>query len=114
MIILKGHPLLQVCTNEEQEVLDRGSKKSEKLRHQLMNVAGGSEILPNMSARMNKGYEKAAKHKDKLLEYDKTRLVLKQNNLSLVICVAISLSLGWRKDHLSPQTKVVLFLYPTV
>ncbi len=30
---------------------------------------------------------------------------LKQNNLSLVICVVISLSLGWRKDHLSPQGK---------
>ncbi len=50
--------------------------------------------------------------------------ILKQNNLSLVICVAISLSLGWRKDHPPPQTKwychtdlqmnVVLFLYPTV
>ncbi len=29
--------------------------------------------------------------------------ISKQNNLSLVICVVISLSLGWRKDHLSPQ-----------
>ncbi len=59
---------------------------------------------------------------------------LKQNNLSLVICVVISLSLGWGKDHLSRQgdgdpsatpnevilpysvhqTKVVVILYPTV
>ncbi len=31
--------------------------------------------------------------------------VLKQNNLSLVICVAISLSLWWQKDHLSLQGK---------
>ncbi len=31
------------------------------------------------------------------------QLGLKQNNLSLVICVVISLSLGWQKDHLSPQ-----------
>ncbi len=30
---------------------------------------------------------------------------IKQNNLSLVICVVISLSLGWRKDHLSLQGK---------
>ncbi len=29
--------------------------------------------------------------------------VLKQNNLRLVICVATSLSWGWRKKHLSPQ-----------
>ncbi len=29
--------------------------------------------------------------------------VLKKNNLSLAICVAISLSLGWWKDHLGPQ-----------
>ncbi len=29
--------------------------------------------------------------------------ILKQNNLSLVICVVISLSLGWLNDHLSPQ-----------
>ncbi len=29
--------------------------------------------------------------------------LLKQNNLSLVICVVISLRLGWQKDHLSPQ-----------
>ncbi len=29
--------------------------------------------------------------------------ILKQNNLSLVICVVISLRLRWRKDHLSPQ-----------
>ncbi len=29
--------------------------------------------------------------------------ILKQNNLSLVICVEISLSLGWRNDHLSPK-----------
>ncbi len=28
-------------------------------------------------------------------------LMLKQNNLSLVICVVVSLSLGWQKDHLS-------------
>ncbi len=29
--------------------------------------------------------------------------IITQNNLSPVICVAISLSLGWWKDHLSPQ-----------
>ncbi len=35
----------------------------------------------------------------------KNLTILKQNNLSLVICVVISLSLGWRKDHMSPQGK---------
>ncbi len=37
------------------------------------------------------------------MERSQVNVVLKQNNLSLVICVAISLSLGWQKDHLSPQ-----------
>ena len=31
-----------VCTKEEQEVLNRGSKKSEQLRKKLMDVDGNS------------------------------------------------------------------------
>ncbi len=38
-----------------------------------------------------------------LENYLKYVIMLKQSNLSLVICVVISLGLGWRKDHLSPQ-----------
>lgn len=51
----------QVCTKEEQEVLDRGSRKSEQLRQRLMKDRGQDD------------YEKAVQHKNKLLEFDKTR-----------------------------------------
>ncbi|XP_048733687.2 activating signal cointegrator 1-like [Ostrea edulis] len=49
-----------VCTKEEQEVLARGSRKSEQLRQRLMKDRGQEE------------YDKAVQHKNKLLEYDKT------------------------------------------
>lgn len=51
----------QVCTKEEQEVLARGSRKSEQLRQRLMKDRGQDD------------YEKAVQHKNKLLEFDKTR-----------------------------------------
>ena len=50
-----------VCTKEEQEVLNRGSKKSEQLRKKLM------EIDTN-----NSGKDKAEAQKNRLLEYDRT------------------------------------------
>ncbi|XP_062618725.1 activating signal cointegrator 1-like [Saccostrea cucullata] len=49
-----------VCTKEEQEVLARGSKKSEQLRERLMKDKSRDD------------YEKAIQHKNKLLEFDKT------------------------------------------
>lgn len=52
-----------VCTRGELEVLQRGSKKSEKLRAELLNKGQGSSIPSSL--------EKAISHKDKLLEYDK-------------------------------------------
>ncbi|XP_071106236.1 activating signal cointegrator 1-like [Haliotis cracherodii] len=71
-----------VCTREELEVLNRGSKKSEKLRQQLMKGAtivpfletegGGGGMLPMAAVKMNDGLEKAIKHKEKLLDYDRT------------------------------------------
>ena len=75
---------MQVCTQEEQEVLSRGSKKSEKLRQQLLMKAplellnskcynGDRDFLPNTSAKVREEYIKAEKHKEKLLEFDKTR-----------------------------------------
>ncbi|MGH0115353.1 UNVERIFIED_CONTAM: hypothetical protein FKN15_006781 [Acipenser sinensis] len=83
-----------VCTEEEQEILQRDSNKSQKLRKKLMAgsfpymcgpccVSGvergceGSEkdVLPHEEARMQAGLEKALQHKDKLLEFDKNRLV---------------------------------------
>ncbi|XP_073691804.1 activating signal cointegrator 1 [Garra rufa] len=60
-----------VCTTEEQEVLQRDSNKSQKLRKKLMGEGTDREYLPHQEARMKAGLEKAVKHKDKLLEFDK-------------------------------------------
>uniref|UniRef100_A0A3Q3S910 Activating signal cointegrator 1 n=1 Tax=Mastacembelus armatus TaxID=205130 RepID=A0A3Q3S910_9TELE len=57
-----------VCTKEEQEILQRDSNKSQKLRKKLM---GDCELLPHQEAKMRAGLEKALQHKDKLLEYDR-------------------------------------------
>ncbi|XP_067105193.1 activating signal cointegrator 1 isoform X1 [Osmerus mordax] len=59
-----------VCTIEEQEILQRDSNKSQKLRKKLMGE-GDRDQLPHQEARMSAGLEKALQHKDKLLEYDK-------------------------------------------
>ncbi|XP_070686107.1 activating signal cointegrator 1 isoform X2 [Pempheris klunzingeri] len=59
-----------VCTKEEQEILQRDSNKSQKLRKKLMD-AGVRDYLPHQEALMKTGLEKAIQHKDKLLEYDK-------------------------------------------
>ncbi len=53
-----------MCTNEEQEVLDRNSRKSETLRNKLMMV--DKEYAPSDTLA------KAQKHKEKLLEFDQT------------------------------------------
>ncbi|XP_067327416.1 activating signal cointegrator 1 [Anolis sagrei] len=69
-----------VCTKEEQDVLQRDSNKSQKLLKKLL--AGGEnstkvdevgkDVFPRQEARLKTGLEKAVKHKDKLLEYDRT------------------------------------------
>ncbi|KAM6979503.1 activating signal cointegrator 1 [Aplochiton taeniatus] len=59
-----------VCTKEEQEILQRDSNKSQKLRKKLMGEGGSEKDLPHQEARMKAGLEKALKHKDTLLEYD--------------------------------------------
>ncbi|XP_060553293.1 activating signal cointegrator 1-like [Ruditapes philippinarum] len=73
-----------VCTREEEEILSRGSKKSEKLRQFLMKdnpsglLGGGSmfngdrDYLPSDRGKMKESYIKAEQHKEKLLEYDRT------------------------------------------
>ncbi|XP_054858937.1 activating signal cointegrator 1 [Eublepharis macularius] len=69
-----------VCTKEEQDILQRDSNKSQKL---LKKLLGGTEnsgkvedsskdLLPRQEARLKAGLEMAVKHKDKLLEFDKT------------------------------------------
>nr|XP_046204908.1 activating signal cointegrator 1 isoform X2 [Oncorhynchus gorbuscha]XP_046204909.1 activating signal cointegrator 1 isoform X2 [Oncorhynchus gorbuscha]XP_046204911.1 activating signal cointegrator 1 isoform X2 [Oncorhynchus gorbuscha]XP_046204912.1 activating signal cointegrator 1 isoform X2 [Oncorhynchus gorbuscha] len=60
-----------VCTKEEQEILQRDSNKSQKLRKKLMEGASERGYLPHQEAKMKTGLEKALQHKDKLLEYDK-------------------------------------------
>ncbi|XP_052002347.1 activating signal cointegrator 1 isoform X1 [Xyrauchen texanus] len=60
-----------VCTKEEQEILQRDSNKSQKLRKKLMGEGSEREFLPHQEAKMKAGLEKALQHKDKLLEYDK-------------------------------------------
>lgn len=72
-----------VCTREEEEILSRGSKKSEKLRQHLMKdmpsqllsgviFSGDRDYLPNDRAKIKESYVQAEKHKDKLLEFDRT------------------------------------------
>lgn len=60
-----------VCTKEEQEILQRDSNKSQKLRKKLMGDAGERELLPHQESKMKAGLEKAVQHKEKLLEYDR-------------------------------------------
>ncbi|XP_053128774.1 activating signal cointegrator 1 isoform X2 [Hemicordylus capensis] len=69
-----------VCTKEEQDVLQRDSNKSQKLLKKLLAGtensgkvdASGKDLLPRQEARLKAGLEMAVKHKDKLLEFDKT------------------------------------------
>ncbi|XP_054244080.1 activating signal cointegrator 1 [Indicator indicator] len=71
-----------VCTKEEQDILQRDSNKSQKLLKKLMAGAESSgnvdarskDLLPREEARLKAGLELAVKHKDKLLEFDRTRL----------------------------------------
>ncbi|XP_031425115.1 activating signal cointegrator 1 isoform X2 [Clupea harengus] len=64
-----------VCTREEQEILQRDSNKSQKLRKKLMGDRvvpwEGMDYLPHQEAKMKAGMEKALQHKEKLLEYDR-------------------------------------------
>ncbi|KAM9183200.1 activating signal cointegrator 1 [Dugong dugon] len=69
-----------VCTREEQDILQRDSNKSQKLLKKLMSGTENSgkvdisprDLLPHQKSRIKSGLEKAVKHKDKLLEFDKT------------------------------------------
>ncbi|KAG7327256.1 hypothetical protein KOW79_008862 [Hemibagrus wyckioides] len=67
-----------VCTTEEQEILQRDSNKSQKLRKKLLGdhivSEGDKDYLPHKEARMKAGLEKAIQHKDKLLEFDKNSI----------------------------------------
>ncbi|XP_034015681.1 activating signal cointegrator 1 [Thalassophryne amazonica] len=60
-----------VCTKEEQDILQRDSNKSQKLRKKLMGECEERSYLPHQEARVKAGLEKAVQHKDKLLEFDR-------------------------------------------
>ncbi|KAE9548806.1 hypothetical protein FO519_007976 [Halicephalobus sp. NKZ332] len=55
-----------VCSKEEQEILDRGSKKSQQLREQLMSREGATPNLANAAT----GLSQALAYRDKLLLAD--------------------------------------------
>uniref|UniRef100_A0A8C0XKA8 Activating signal cointegrator 1 n=1 Tax=Castor canadensis TaxID=51338 RepID=A0A8C0XKA8_CASCN len=71
-----------VCTHEEQHILQRDSNKSQKLLKKLMSGTDNSgkvdistkDLLPHQESRIKSGLEKAIKHKDKLLEFDRTSI----------------------------------------
>ena len=66
------------------EILSRGSKKSDKLRQHLFKdppsellshtmFNGNRDYISSNNTKMKDGFVQAEKHKEKLLEYDKTR-----------------------------------------
>ncbi|CAG5134909.1 unnamed protein product [Candidula unifasciata] len=71
-----------VCTPEDQEIIDRGSKKGEKRRQFLMKGGGhqvgssensvGLQATSTFQSKPKNGFEQALQHRDKLLEYDRT------------------------------------------
>ncbi|XP_039324566.1 activating signal cointegrator 1 isoform X2 [Saimiri boliviensis] len=74
--------LAKVCTHEEQDILQRDSNKSQRLLKKLMSGVENSgkmdistkDLLPHQELRIKSGLEKAIKHKDKLLEFDRTSI----------------------------------------
>jgi len=62
--------VFQVCSKEQQEVLDHGSKKSERLHDYLMKQ---TPSVTTTDDSVDDGLRKALEHRDRLLEYDKTR-----------------------------------------
>ncbi|XP_023222179.1 activating signal cointegrator 1-like [Centruroides sculpturatus] len=60
-----------VCSKEEQEIIIKGSKQSEKLYTQLIRKGNGN-LQQAQNIQDYSGLEKAIEHKNKLLEYDRT------------------------------------------
>lgn len=62
-----------VCTREEQEILARNSKKSQKLYQKLLTqtIEGDTGVKTESSAA-DEGLQKAIAHKNRLIEYDKS------------------------------------------
>ena len=70
-----------VCTKEEREKINRGSNKGEQLKAELLsrNWKGFDMISQNLSALQldetpdEEKLKQAIAHKDKLIDYDRTR-----------------------------------------
>ena len=70
-----------VCTKEEREKISRGSNKGDQLKAELMsrNWKGFDVITQNLSSLQlaestdDDKLKKAIAHKDKLIDYDRTR-----------------------------------------
>lgn len=81
-----------MCTQEEREVLNRGSKKSDRLRQQLMRQGGGGQEPDEKSnsasgdarSRILQGLNHAIEHKDRLLDYDRTAYVTMVTTVRLI------------------------------
>ena len=66
-----------VCTKEEQEILARNSKKSQKLYEKLLTQAIEGDSIANSENNEkktadDKGLQEAIAHKNRLIEYDKS------------------------------------------
>jgi len=62
-----------VCTKEEQEILARNSKKSQKLYQKLLTQAIESDTGAKAeTSTADEGLQKAIAHKNRLIEYDKS------------------------------------------
>ena len=62
-----------VCTKEEQEILARNSKKSQKLYQKLLMQTIESDTGANeRTSAVDEGLQKAIAHKNRLIEYDKS------------------------------------------
>lgn len=66
-----------VCTREEQEKIGRGSNKGEKLKSDLLsrNWNTFDQISENLGANQenDENLKKAIEHKNKLIDFDRTR-----------------------------------------
>ena len=72
-----------MCSKAEQEVLDRGSKKSDRLRDHLMMQMPSVSL--SVDSGLDTGLSKALEYRDRLLEYDKTRYN------STVLCIMMAM-----------------------
>ena len=65
-----------MVTKSEAEILKRNDAQSETLLAQLYGTSLDEvKLTPQTNSRVEKGQEAAQKHRDKLLEYDRTRSV---------------------------------------